>query len=118
MQLSDVNGQMTEMSTSQTASAALQHTLQRHRDILHDYTTEYQKTKSHLQSKMERDDLLGSVRRDIEYRTKSQFFFNNVDLVLIERIPFVLGLFSAYKNDNGRNRRTDLYLKENEHLRR
>lgn len=30
---------------------------------------------------------------------------------------FVL-LFSAYKNDSGRNRRTDLYLKENEHLRR
>jgi len=24
--------------------------------------------------------------------------------------------FSAYKNDSGRNRRTDLYLKENEHL--
>ncbi|XP_046634165.1 Golgi SNAP receptor complex member 1-like [Daphnia pulicaria] len=87
--LTDVNSQMTEVSASQAPSAALQHTLQRHRDILQDYTTEFQKTSSHLQSKKEREDLLGSVRRDID----------------------------AYKNDSGRNRRTDLYLKENEHLR-
>lgn len=67
LQLTEVNTQMTEMSSSQAPSAALQHTLQRHREILHDYTTEFQKTKSHLQSKKEREDLLGSVRRDIEY---------------------------------------------------
>ena len=57
---------MTEVSMSQAPSAALQHTLQRHHDILHDYTNEFQKIKSHLQSKKEREDLLGSVRRDIE----------------------------------------------------
>lgn len=87
--LSEVNQMMTEVSMSQAPSAALQHTLQRHHDILHDYTNEFQKTKSHLQSKKEREDLLGSVRRDID----------------------------AHKNDSGRNRRTELYLKENEHLR-
>jgi len=65
--LAELNQQMTEVSSSQAPSAALQHTLQRHHDILHDYTTEFQKTKSHLQSKKEREDLLGSVRRDIEY---------------------------------------------------
>lgn len=57
---------MTEVSALQAPSAALQHTLQRHRDILQDYTTEFQKTSSHLLSKKEREDLLGSVRRDIE----------------------------------------------------
>ena len=66
LQLTDINSQMTEVSASQAPSAALQHTLQRHRDILQDYTTEFQKTSSHLQSKKEREDLLGSVRRDIE----------------------------------------------------
>ena len=33
-------------------------------------------------------------------------------------LTYFLIYFSAYKNDSGRNRRTDLYLKENEHLRR
>lgn len=55
---------MTEVSSSQAPSPALQHTLQRHHDILRDYTSEFQKTKSHLQSKKEREDLLGGVRRD------------------------------------------------------
>ena len=57
---------MSEVSATQAPSAALQHTLQRHRDILQDYNTEFQKTKSHIQSKREREDLLGSVRKDIE----------------------------------------------------
>jgi len=87
--LSEINDMMSEVSASQAPSAALKHTLQRHHDILKDYNTEFQKTKSHIQSKREREDLLGSVRKDID----------------------------AYKNDSGRNRRTDLYLKENEHLR-
>jgi len=87
--LSEINDTMSEISASQAQSAALKHTLQRHHDILKDYNTEFQKTKSHIQSKKEREDLLGSVRKDID----------------------------AYKNDSGRNRRTDLYLKENEHLR-
>ena len=103
---------MTEVSASQAPSAALQHTLQRHRDILHDYTTEFQKTKSHLQSKKEREDLLGSVRRDIEWDLLI------VGLLLLMELTYFVIYFSAYKNDSGRNRRTDLYLKENEHLRR
>lgn len=101
---------MSDISALQAPSSALQHTLQRHRDILHDYSTEFQKTKAHLQSKREREDLLGSVRRDIEY---IQIFHNTNCNKLTH--PFNLG--SAYKSDSGRNRRTELYLKENEHLR-
>lgn len=88
LKLSEINQLMSEVSSGQAQSTALQHTLQRHHDILHDYTAEFQKTRNHLQSKKEREDLLGSVKRDID----------------------------AYKHDSGRNRRTELYLKENEHL--
>ncbi|XP_065054639.1 Golgi SNAP receptor complex member 1-like [Rhopilema esculentum] len=68
-------------------SAAQLHTMQRHRDILQDYLHEFTKTKASIKANRDREDLLGSVKRDM----------------------------NAYKN--GLNRRTDLYLKEHEHLR-
>ena len=88
--LTEVNDMMSEylsnMSFAEPNSAQL-HTLQRHRDILHDYSHEFTKTKANIKASKEREDLLGSVRRDI----------------------------SDYKS--GLNRRTDLYLKENDHIR-
>ena len=47
-------------------SAALLHTLQRHRDILQDYSHEFQKTRANITALREREDLLGSVRREIK----------------------------------------------------
>jgi len=87
--LTEVNDSMSaflsDMSIGEANSAQL-HTMQRHRDILQDYSHEFSKTKANIQATKEREDLLGSVRRDIyEYKT-------------------------------GANRRTDLYLKENDHL--
>lgn len=41
------------------------HTLQRHREILHDYTQEFAKTKASVQSARERAQLLSSVRADV-----------------------------------------------------
>ncbi|KAF7656782.1 hypothetical protein LDENG_00036290 [Lucifuga dentata] len=90
--LTAVNDNMAEYTNTQGAShnAALRHTLQRHRDILQDYTHEFHKTKSNFLSLREREDLLGSVHRDIE----------------------------SYKSSSGvNNRRTELFLKEHEHLR-
>ncbi|XP_046548919.1 Golgi SNAP receptor complex member 1-like isoform X1 [Haliotis rubra] len=90
--LSGVNERMVEYTQNismSSPSAALLHTLQRHRDILQDYTHEFQKTEANITSLREREDLLGSVHRDI----------------------------NAYKNSSGLNRRTDLYLKENDHIR-
>uniref|UniRef100_A0A672ZBX6 Golgi SNAP receptor complex member 1 n=1 Tax=Sphaeramia orbicularis TaxID=375764 RepID=A0A672ZBX6_9TELE len=88
-----VNDKMAEYTnTPGTASlnAALMHTLQRHRDILQDYTHEFHKTKGNFLAIREREDLLGSVRKDIE----------------------------TYKSGSGvNNRRTELFLKEHEHLR-
>ncbi|XP_033099508.1 Golgi SNAP receptor complex member 1-like [Anneissia japonica] len=90
--LTEVNDRMSEYTNSVSSlapSAALLHTLQRHRDILQDYSHEFQKTRSNISACREREDLLGSVRREID----------------------------AYKNSSGLNRRTDMYLKEHEHLR-
>ncbi|XP_069396025.1 Golgi SNAP receptor complex member 1-like isoform X2 [Paralichthys olivaceus] len=91
--LTAVNDKMAEYTNSPgvtSHNAALMHTLQRHRDILQDYTHEFHKTKSNFFSLREREDLLGSVHRDIE----------------------------SYKSSSGvNNRKTELFLKEHEHLR-
>ncbi|KAM3869427.1 Golgi SNAP receptor complex member 1-like [Diretmus argenteus] len=91
--LTAVNDKMAEYTNTPGASshnAALMHTLKRHRDILQDYTHEFHKTKSNFLSLREREDLLGSVHRDIE----------------------------SYKSGSAvNNRRTELFLKEHEHLR-
>lgn len=91
--LSDVNDRMADYAGSVSVaspSAALLHTLQRHRDILQDYTHEFHKTKANIEACREREELMGSVQREID----------------------------SYKSSSGGlNRRTDLYLKENEHIR-
>ncbi|XP_054722960.1 Golgi SNAP receptor complex member 1-like isoform X1 [Uloborus diversus] len=88
--LTDVNDKMISYCQTQTApGATVSHTLQRHRDILQDCTHEFQKTKANIQARKEREQLLSSVRKDID----------------------------AYKSSSGLNRRTDLYLKEHEHIR-
>ncbi|XP_041053942.1 Golgi SNAP receptor complex member 1 isoform X1 [Carcharodon carcharias] len=91
--LTGVNDKMAEYTSTPgvtSLNAALMHTLQRHRDILQDYTHEFNKTKANFIAIREREDLLGSVRKDIE----------------------------SYKSGSGvNNRRTELFLKEHEHLR-
>ncbi|CAG08841.1 unnamed protein product, partial [Tetraodon nigroviridis] len=91
--LNAVNDKMAEYINTPGAgqhNAGLLHTLKRHRDILQDYTHEFHKTKSNFHSLREREDLLGSVHRDIE----------------------------SHRNNSGvNNRRTELFLKEHEHLR-
>uniref|UniRef100_A0A8B9HIW2 Golgi SNAP receptor complex member 1 n=1 Tax=Astyanax mexicanus TaxID=7994 RepID=A0A8B9HIW2_ASTMX len=91
--LTGINDKMAEYASTPgvtSHNAALMHTLQRHRDILQDYTHEFHKTKTNFLAVREREDLLGSVRKDIE----------------------------TYKSGSGvNNRRTELFLKEHEHLR-
>ncbi|XP_067421979.1 Golgi SNAP receptor complex member 1 isoform X1 [Emydura macquarii macquarii] len=91
--LTGINDKMAEYTNSAgvpSLNAALMHTLQRHRDILQDYTHEFHKTKTNFLAIRERENLLGSVRKDIE----------------------------SYKSGSGvNNRRTELFLKEHEHLR-
>uniref|UniRef100_A0AAR2JCE3 Golgi SNAP receptor complex member 1 n=1 Tax=Pygocentrus nattereri TaxID=42514 RepID=A0AAR2JCE3_PYGNA len=87
--LTGINDKMAEYTSTPgvtSLNAALMHTLQRHRDILQDYTHEFHKTKSNFLAVREREDLLGSVRKDID-------------------------------GSGVNNRRTELFLKEHEHLR-
>ncbi|XP_062522647.1 Golgi SNAP receptor complex member 1-like [Corticium candelabrum] len=91
--LTEVNDTMQEHVNQMTETAptpTMLHMLQRHRDILRNYSQEFSKTKTNIKAHQDREDLLGSVRRDIsEYKASA----------------------------GGLNRRTDMYLKENEHLR-
>jgi len=46
------------------------HFLRRHRELLHEYESEFRKIRSNMEEQREREELLGSVRADIgEYRT-------------------------------------------------
>ncbi|XP_054281104.1 Golgi SNAP receptor complex member 1 [Macrosteles quadrilineatus] len=90
--LAAVNEKLGEIASSEQASgggAAMLHTLQRHRDILQDYTQEFRKTQQNYRARRERENLLHSVKKDID----------------------------SYKNSSGLNRRMDLYMKENKHIR-
>ncbi|XP_013778130.1 Golgi SNAP receptor complex member 1-like [Limulus polyphemus] len=90
--LSDINDKMSDYAQTQGVSmpnSTLLHTQQRHREILQDYCHEFQKTKTNIQARREREELLGSVRRDID----------------------------SYKNSSSLNRRADVYVKEHEHIR-
>ena len=49
-----------------SGSAALLHTMQRHREILQDYNNEFRKTKANIQQHRQREDLMGGVRREME----------------------------------------------------
>lgn len=68
-QLTEVNDKMSDYTQNlgvNSQSAALLHTLQRHRDILQDYSHEFHKTKANILAYRDREDLLGAVHRDIE----------------------------------------------------
>ncbi|XP_075219475.1 golgi SNAP receptor complex member Gos28 [Lycorma delicatula] len=90
--LTTVNEKLNEMGASEPGNgtgAGMVHTLQRHREILQDYTQDFRKTQQNFRTRREREDLLHSVRNDID----------------------------AYKNSTGLNRRMDMYAKESEHIR-
>ncbi|CAB3987803.1 Golgi SNAP receptor complex member 1-like [Paramuricea clavata] len=83
--LTEVNDKMAEVTSNLSfsqPSASQMHTLQRHRDILKDYSQEFTKTKANIEAYIEREELLG-----------------------------------GYKSSGGVHRKTDLYLKENDHIR-
>ncbi|KAF3426568.1 hypothetical protein E2986_07546 [Frieseomelitta varia] len=78
------------MSKLQPNGAAMLHTMQRHKDILKDYKLEFNKIRNNFAARRDREDLLGNVRKEIEYH-------------------------SNYKSVSGLNRR-EMYMKENQHV--
>lgn len=68
--LNDVNdemntnyGPLAEKRTSANGpvNSALLHTIQRHRDILQDYSSEFQRLKTNIHGRLEREQLLTST---------------------------------------------------------
>lgn len=60
--LTDVNERMNNCTHG--SNVATIHTLQRHRDILQDYTHEFQRTNNAITARREREQLLGGGRND------------------------------------------------------
>lgn len=56
--LTDVNTRMSQYSEPQMKTPSATYTLQRHRDILKDYSKEFNKTKSNIVTQREREQLL------------------------------------------------------------
>ncbi|XP_068984683.1 Golgi SNAP receptor complex member 1 isoform X2 [Bombus flavifrons] len=54
------------MSKLQPNGAAMLHTMQRHKDILKDYKLEFNKIRNNFDARRDREDLLGSVRKEID----------------------------------------------------
>ncbi|KAF8333067.1 uncharacterized protein EI90DRAFT_3052860 [Cantharellus anzutake] len=64
-------------------SQSVLHAVQRHRDALQDYTRDFHRAKANVQSALDRANLLGSVRNDIDaYKTAHA---SDADALLAER---------------------------------
>uniref|UniRef100_A0A1D1XU06 Golgi SNAP receptor complex member 1 n=1 Tax=Anthurium amnicola TaxID=1678845 RepID=A0A1D1XU06_9ARAE len=63
--LLDVNDAMSRCAASSAPTTSVTQKLARHRDILHEFTQEFRRTKGNLNSMREHSELLSSVRDDI-----------------------------------------------------
>ncbi|XP_015792144.1 Golgi SNAP receptor complex member 1 [Tetranychus urticae] len=85
--LTDINNKMSDY-TKQVQNSSAIYTVQRHREILNDYSNEFRKTRSNMMEVMHREQLLSSNKRKPDYPSMSST-----------------------------TKLTDLYLKEQEHIR-
>ncbi|PKA66302.1 Golgi SNAP receptor complex member 1-2 [Apostasia shenzhenica] len=63
--LLDINDSMSRCAASAATTTSVTQKLARHRDILHEYTQEFRRTKGNLNNLIEHSALLNSVRDDI-----------------------------------------------------
>eukprot|EP00042_Codosiga_hollandica_P034232 m.238545 g.238545 ORF g.238545 m.238545 type:complete len:93 (+) comp54357_c0_seq8:459-737(+) len=63
--LSQLIDSMSDTLKDSERSPSALHTLSRHRDLLTDYSKEFNKAKSNIQSNRNRAELMASVQRDI-----------------------------------------------------
>ncbi|KAL5073250.1 hypothetical protein RYX36_012234 [Vicia faba] len=63
--LLDINDSMSRCAASAGPATSVTQKLARHRDILHEFTQEFRRTKGNINSMREHAELLGSVRDDI-----------------------------------------------------
>ena len=65
LELAEVNDRMSRDAAAAGGTATAMHMLQRHREILHDFQQEYNRSKAAIRAATERSQLLSSVREDI-----------------------------------------------------
>ncbi|KAJ3190022.1 Golgi SNAP receptor complex member 1 [Gaertneriomyces sp. JEL0708] len=70
------------MANSMAPNPSMMHHLQRHRDILFDYSKDFRKTKAHITAMQDHAQLLGSVRHDVNSYKSG---VNTQDYLLSER---------------------------------
>ncbi|KAJ3693992.1 hypothetical protein LUZ60_009472 [Juncus effusus] len=63
--LQDINDSMSRCAATSAPTTSITQKLARHRDILHEFTQEFRRTKGNLNSMREHAELLNSVRDDI-----------------------------------------------------
>ncbi|KNC87108.1 hypothetical protein SARC_00783 [Sphaeroforma arctica JP610] len=113
-ELADLNDQMSnEAQVSSSPSPTVIHTLQRHRDLLNDYTREFRKTKANLQSARDRTMLLSDVQTEI--RAYKEGFGSGADYYASEQarlntahsaVDDAIGIAIATREDLHTQRRT------------
>jgi Golgi SNAP receptor complex protein 1 len=101
--LNQINNKMSDCldyaNGQQTSTTNQDHTLQRHREILRDYTHEFEKTRRNILSFREREKLLTSTTTSKTDKLNSAGLNNRT-------------------TTNNSNSSTSLYLKEFDHLKR
>ncbi|WOK98071.1 Golgi SNAP receptor complex member 1-2 [Canna indica] len=79
--LLDVNEAMSHCAASAAPTTSINQKLARHRDILHEFTQEFRRTKGNLNSMREHAELLNSVRDDISESKASGSMSPRVNLL-------------------------------------
>ncbi|KAF8531268.1 V-snare-domain-containing protein [Gautieria morchelliformis] len=81
--LNEINEGMSTLLSDKDSppSQAIQHTVQRHRDVLRDYNRDFSWTKTNVRTAMDRANLLTNVRNDIDAYHRS----SAADSLLAER---------------------------------
>ncbi|XP_017763496.1 PREDICTED: Golgi SNAP receptor complex member 1 isoform X2 [Eufriesea mexicana] len=86
------------MGKLQPNGAAMLHTMQRHKEILKDYKLEFSKIRNNFATRRDREDLLGSVRKEIdvsglnrrEMYLKENQHIHNSDRLLNDQISIAI----------------------------
>lgn len=84
--LRDVNGSMAQYCQINNTNSVTMHTLQRHQEILKDYTNEFHKTRSNIEKQMTRERLLEPNKKDLagQFQFGSPSRANSNDFLLKE----------------------------------
>eukprot|EP01028_Stygiella_incarcerata_P000332 TRINITY_DN10373_c0_g1_i4.p1 TRINITY_DN10373_c0_g1~~TRINITY_DN10373_c0_g1_i4.p1 ORF type:complete len:267 (+),score=60.78 TRINITY_DN10373_c0_g1_i4:595-1395(+) len=83
--LTDLGDLVESMEGCAGTGGPIMHALQRHKEILHDYTQEFRRYQANIAAEREHADLISSVRKDISKYRESAGIDSRTDHLLRER---------------------------------